>query len=556
MKPKVIRELIDKHFSLAWCRENIVIPLAVGIDDVSHRQSLKIAVGNFSYLATIGDVIKMRAAEADLDTVFIEMTANKIYDLLDAAADERVIRTEEATRLQEQGLQGFEFDSSTFLYALALFSSPSKTFLEEAGRCFDDSEENQLDDECLDLAGELTGSDIQKAAAQLLLIAGSFNASDIHIDPAQDEYKIRFRIDGVMQEFVRFPTEAGVYLIACLKNMAQMDIGERRAYQDGKIFRHYEGQKMEFRCSTAPVKHGEKMVLRILNSDEGMLSLDVLITNEEIKKNFRSIIDEANGIVIVSGPTGSGKSTTLASALREKDTGELNIVTAEDPIEYDLGGNIQQFPVLRAKGHTFAKLLRIYLRQDPDVILIGETRDPETAVSSIDAAETGHLVFTTLHANSAATSVTRLLDMEVPSYKLTASLRGVLAQRLMRKVCTECSSTRTINDAESRFTGLRRGTEIRVATALKAEEKEQRNLEGTLCTRCSGTGYKGRIGIYELMRMNRRISDAIKQNKSSQEIEDIAVEDGMLTLKAYAVDLIKNQLTTVSELQKICNTEY
>jgi len=359
-----------------------------------------------------------------------------------------------------------------------------------------------------------------------------------------------------MQDFVRMPRQAGVKLTACLKNMAKMDIAERRASQDGKITRRFEGQKMEFRCSTAPGKHGEDMTLRILNSDEGMLSLDVLITNEDVKNSFRSVINKTNGIVVVSGPTGSGKSTTIASALREKDTGELRIVTAEDPIEYDMGGNIQQFPVLRAKGQTFANLLRTFLRQDPDVILIGETRDPETAESSMDAADTGHLVFTTLHANSAATSLTRLLDMEVPAYKLTASLRGVLAQRLLRKVCPECSSTRTINDAESRFTGLIRGTVVRVATALKAEEKEQRNREGTLCTRCGGTGYKGRIGIYELMRMNRRISDAIKQKKSTREIEDIAVEDGMLTLKAYAVDLIKNQLTTVSELQKICNTEY
>lgn len=287
-----------------------------------------------------------------------------------------------------------------------------------------------------------------------------------------------------------------------------------------------------------------------------MLSLNTLINNDETREEFRRIINEANGIVIVSGPTGSGKSTTLASALREKDNGELNIVTAEDPIEYDLGGNIQQFPVLRAKGQTFANLLRTFLRQDPDVILIGETRDPETAESSMDAAETGHLVFTTLHANSASSSLTRLVDMEVPTYKLTASLRGILAQRLLRKVCPECSTERPLSDAEARFTGLRQGTAVKVATALSAEEKERRKKEGTICTRCSGTGYQGRIGTYELLRMTRNIRDAIKQNKSTQEIEDIAVEDGMLTLKKYAVRLIEQKLTTVSELQKICNSEH
>ena len=312
---------------------------------------------------------------------------------------------------------------------------------------------------------------------------------------------------------------------------------------------------MEFRCATAPGKFGEKMVMRFLNSNSKMLNLDTLISNETVRRDLRSIINEANGIIIVSGPTGSGKSTTLASALREKDTGELNIVTAEDPIEYDLGGNIQQFPVIKAKGQTFANLLRTFLRQDPDVILIGETRDPETAESSMDAAETGHLVFTTLHANSAASSLTRLMDMEVPPYKLNASLRGVLAQRLLRKVCPECSVERPISEAESRFTKLAVGTSVRIASALTAEEKQKRKQEGTLCTRCGGTGYQGRIGTYELLKVNRNIREAIKQEKSTHEIESIAEDNGMLTLKRYAVDLIAKQLTTISELQKICNTE-
>jgi type IV pilus assembly protein PilB len=338
--------------------------------------------------------------------------------------------------------------------------------------------------------------------------------------------------------------------------MAQMDIAERRQSQDGKIKRRFEGNSMEFRCATAPGKYGEKMVLRILNSNAEMLSLDTLISNDKVRTEFRSILNEANGIIIVSGPTGSGKSTTLASALREKDSGELNIVTAEDPIEYDLGGNIQQFPVIRAKGQTFANLLRTFLRQDPDVILIGETRDPETAESSMDAAETGHLVFTTLHANSAASSLTRLIDMEIPSYKLNASLRGVLAQRLLRKVCASCSTERPINDSESQFTGIRPGTAIRVATALTAEEKQQRKQEGTLCPRCGGSGYQGRIGTYELMKISKNIRDSIKAQKSNHEIEQIAVQEGMLTLSTYAVDLIEKQLTTISELKKISNNEY
>jgi type IV pilus assembly protein PilB len=190
------------------------------------------------------------------------------------------------------------------------------------------------------------------------------------------------------------------------------------------------------------------------------------------------------------------------------------------------------------------------------VILIGETRDPETAESSMDAAETGHLVFTTLHANSASSSLTRLMDMEIPGYKLNASLRGVLAQRLLRKVCPSCSAERPISDAESQFTGLPVGTKARFANALNAEEKKQRKEEGSLCTRCNGTGYQGRIGTYELMKVNSNVRDAIKQQKSTHEIESVAVDDGMLTLKTYAVDLIAKQLTTISELRKICNTDH
>ena len=247
--------------------------------------------------------------------------------------------------------------------------------------------------------------------------------------------------------------------------------------------------------------------------------------------------------------------STLASALREKDNGEQNIVTAEDPIEYDLGGDIQQFPVIRAKGQTFAQLLRTFLRQDPDVILIGETRDPETAESSMDAAETGHLVFTTLHANSASSSLTRLLDMNVASYKLSSTLRGVLAQRLLRKVCPNCSIEHAITAEENELTGLRIGTLVREAVELNAEERQQQRLEGKLCSNCSGIGYKGRVGTYELLPVNSSVADAIQAKKSTEEIEQIAVENGMLTLRAYTVALISDQVTTISELRKISNMD-
>lgn len=545
LRPSEIRQLVDKYFSLQWCRENIVVPLGVELNQTTATEKLTIAIGNFSYLGTIGDFIKKRVADAGYECQFIEQTPEEIQKLLDEAALQRVISGEE--------LEGFEFTDESILDALQ--------DADEVGTNggfdfdFDDSDEKIIEEEAFDLSMEMMGTKIQQAAAKILINACRTGVSDIHVEPRQENYKVRVRRDGVMQNYVTMPRTAGIKLTACYKNMAKMDIAERRASQDGKIRRRFEGQIMEFRCATAPGKHGEKMVMRFLNSNADMLSLDTLISNEKIRQDFRSILNEANGIIIVSGPTGSGKSTTLASALREKDSGELNIVTAEDPIEYDLGGNIQQFPVIRAKGQTFAQLLRTFLRQDPDVILIGETRDPETAESSMDAAETGHLVFTTLHANSAASSLTRLMDMEVPSYKLNASLRGVLAQRLLRRVCPECSVQRPINDAESYFTGLQPGTPVRFATNLNAEEKQQRKQEGTLCAKCGGAGYKGRVGTYELMTINSSIRESIKQKKSTHEIEQEAVQSGMLTLKRYGVELIKEQLTTISELQKICNTE-
>ena len=538
-----IRSLIDNNLSLQWCRENIVVPLSIEPSLPPNKQIVKVAVGNFTYLGTIGDFLKAKFAENGLECSFVEKSPDEIQLLLNAAAEERIFNSE--------GIESFDFSEEAILDALNGKETNSQSLGFDFD--FDDTEEEMSIADDLDLSAEMLGTQIQKAAATILIHSCRSNASDIHIEPQEKNTKVRLRRDGVLQNYVSMPRKAGITLTACLKNMASMDIAERRASQDGKIRRTFEQQVLEFRCSTAPAKFGEKMVLRYLNTDTNVLNLDNLILDETIKNSFRKIINQANGIVIVSGPTGSGKSTTLASALREKDNGELNIVTAEDPIEYDLGGDIQQFPVMRQKGQTFANLLRTFLRQDPDVILIGETRDPETAESSMDAAETGHLVFTTLHANSASTSLTRLLDMDVPSYKLTASLRGILAQRLVRKVCPSCSIERPINEVESRFTGLRVGTPVRFATVLSAEEKKSRKIEQTLCTRCSGIGYKGRIGIYELLKVSKEISQAIKQQKSTQEIEELAVGEGMLSLKQYGIKLIEKKYTTVSEIQKICN---
>ena len=543
-----VRKLVDKYFSLQWCRDNLVVPLYIESGLPMQRGMLKIAIANYSYLGTIAEPIKQRINQSgdNLKCVFEEYPQEEIQEIIDQASEERFISGDI--------VEGLQFNSQSVLDAVKKISLISKNSLLEHE---DEFEENDLEEESLDLALEMTESDLQNAAGALLINAKTENVSDIHLEPKEECYKIRVRKDGVMQKFLSMPKDPGILLVACLKNMANMDIAEKRVSQDGKILRKFEGNRLEFRCSTVSIKHGEKMVLRTLNSDASVLNLDTLIHIEKVRNDFRKIMKATNGIIIVSGPTGSGKSTTLAAALREKDNGETNIVTAEDPIEYDMGGDITQVQLNRAKGQTFTSILRTFLRQDPDIILIGETRDPETAESSLDAAETGHLVFTTLHANSSTSSITRLLEMEVPKYKLNASVRGVLAQRLLRKVCSSCAIKRPISEREATEFQISNNTKIMYANTLSAEEKHKRYSEQTLCPRCQGSGYKGRVGVYELLLIDRNIQKAISEGAPYREIENIAVnENSMLTLTQYGVELVKDHLTTLSEVIRVCSSDY
>ena len=541
--PTSVRKLVDKFFSLQWCRDNLVVPLYEETSLLKKGGIIKIAIVNYAYLGTIANPIEERLSQAGFTCEFVKRSQEEIQEILNLASDERFISDDKKKIV--------EFNSQAVLEALKKISKNSNDSFSVEFE--DDFDEQNIDEDNLDLAIEMMESDVQNAAGSLLISTKIEGVSDIHIEPKEDSYKIRVRRDGVMQKYLSIPRTPGVQLIACLKNMAMMDIAERRSSQDGKILRKFEGNRLEFRCSTVPGKHGEKMVLRILNSDASALNLDTLIHIESVRENFRNIINATNGIVIVSGPTGSGKSTTLAAALREKDNGETNIVTVEDPIEYDMGGDIIQVQLNRAKGQTFAKILRTFLRQDPDVILIGETRDPETAESSIDAAETGHLVFTTLHANSSTSSLTRLLDMDIPKYKLNASVRGVLAQRLLRKVCTGCAIKRPVSESEGIEFQISNNIPIMYANTLSADEKHKRYSEGTLCPICQGSGYKGRLGAYELLLLDRKIQNAISKGLTDKEIENLAVsENSMLTLTQYGVELVKDHLTTLSEVKRVC----
>ena len=543
MKPLTVRKLIDQHFSLEWCIDNSVAPLETrkdaSFEENETKNSVVVAVGNIAYLGTIGEFIKRRLADAGLNSVFIEKDHGSLEKILQQAASIR--------RIEGETSESVSYDEDALAAALMEVAEGEEGDIDFDFDEGDEIEESEVID---DIATELLGDAIQRSAAQILIKAVKDDASDIHIEPQENNFRVRLRQDGVLNHFLNVPRGAGIKLTACLKNMARMDIAERRAAQDGRILRFFEGKKLEFRVSVLPGKYGEKTVLRVLKSNPEMLDLDKLIQDKAVLQELRSIITQPFGIILVVGPTGSGKSTTLYSVLSELNTGDNNIVTAEDPIEYSLAG-INQVQVLREKNQTFATILRSFLRQDPDVMLIGETRDPETAKASMEAAQTGHLVLSTLHANNSASSVTRLLDMGVPHYLMTSSLLGVLAQRLVRKICPSCSTEIEVTEAEANVLQVDIGTKIRKAKVLNQEERTLAKQEGTLCTKCQGKGYKGRLGVYELMPMSKDIKDAIKEGRTSAEIENTAVASGMKTLEAYGRQLVLDGLTSVADFQKL-----
>ncbi|MEB3226825.1 MAG: GspE/PulE family protein, partial [Synechocystis sp.] len=335
-------------------------------------------------------------------------------------------------------------------------------------------------------------------------------------------------------------------------------IAERRAPQDGKIRRIYQGRKVDFRVNTIPSRYGEKVCLRILDNSATQLGLDFLITNPDTLQIMRDLAARPYGLLLVTGPTGSGKSTSLYSVLAERNSPGVNINTAEDPIEYALPG-ITQVQVIREKGMDFSSILRAFMRQDPDVILVGETRDKETAKTAIEAALTGHLVLTTLHTNDAAGAIARLDEMGVEPFMVSGALLGVLAQRLMRKVCTECRVAYNPSKEElSRFGFSVAGEDaftIYKANTLSPEEIQAARQKGTLCQKCKGGGYKGRVGVYEVMRNSEKIAELINQGATTDRIKDQAVQEGMVTLLAYSLNLVQEGFTTLEEVERVTFTD-
>lgn len=399
---------------------------------------------------------------------------------------------------------------------------------------------NEQDMDVAEITDSAVEAPIIQLANRILGVAISRGVSDIHVEPQEKELQVRYRLDGVLALYKTFPKKIQNALISRYKIMSELDIAERRIPQDGRIRIRMAGKVIDFRVSSLPSKFGEKIVMRILDKSNISFGLEQLITDKATLKSIREIINSPFGIIFVTGPTGSGKTTTLYSALSERNTPGVNISTAEDPIEYDLAG-ITQSEVNKVIGLDFARILRAFLRQDPDIMLVGETRDRETAKIAVEAALTGHLVFTTLHTNDAPGAIMRLQEMGVEPFLISSSTLAVLAQRLLRRVCGVCKEEYEAEESVLKYLGIE-----------KLGHKTFYRGKG--CDNCNGTGYKGRVGAYELMKINDHLRDLIAKGSNTAIIRHAAQESGMNTLLEYSLMLAKEGHTTLDEVIRVTFT--
>jgi type IV pilus assembly protein PilB len=379
---------------------------------------------------------------------------------------------------------------------------------------------------------------VVKLVNLILLQAVKAQASDVHFEPFQDAFRVRYRVDGVLYEMKAPPLNLATAIISRIKVMSNLDISETRMPQDGRIMLSIGGKPVDLRVSTLPTMFGESCVMRVLDRSVVSLDLDNLGLRDEDLRMIKNLVGLPNGIIIVTGPTGSGKTTTLYSALNYANEPEVKIITTEDPVEYDLDG-IVQCPVAEDIDVTYANLLRAILRQDPDMILVGEIRDKETAQIAIEASLTGHVVFSTLHTNDAPSAITRILDLGIENFLITATLEAIIAQRLVRKICRDCKVQYEPDE------------EVIFELNLKPEELAGKVFyRGTGCETCANSGYKGRLAIYEIMILTDRIKEMIMDNKSTDEIRRTAREQGMRTLRESGLLALFDGHSTIEEVVK------
>lgn len=395
------------------------------------------------------------------------------------------------------------------------------------------TEEIPLDD-LLHLANE---APVVRLVNLLLIEALDARASDVHLEGYQDGLRVRYRIDGVLQNAPSPPPNLTAAIISRLKIMAELDIAERRLPQDGRIRLRLQNRQVDVRVSTVPTLRGESVVLRLLDKERGRISLTELGMAADTLELFREVVSRPHGIVLVTGPTGSGKTTTLYAAVEMIKTGREKILTVEDPVEYELAG-VPQVPVNEKVGMTFAGALRALLRQDPDIILVGEIRDAETAQIATQAALTGHLVLSTLHTNDAPTALTRLLDLEVAAYLVASTVDAVLAQRLVRVICPHCRVETHPDRAAARRLDIE---------ALGLD----RVWKGAGCDECRGTGYRGRTGVYELLVMDNELRLEVQRRRGSEELRSMAIAKGMRTLLDDGVRAARAGITTIDEVLRV-----
>ncbi len=386
---------------------------------------------------------------------------------------------------------------------------------------------------------EVDNSPIVLLVNKIIEQAVNERASDIHIEALEDEVRVRYRIDGAMQEITRYPKDLLSAIVARIKIVSGMNISEKRAPQDGRMTLIFNRVEYDLRVSTLPTTFGEKVVMRIASKSGLNKEKSELGFQEEELKRFDGILKHPHGIILVTGPTGSGKSTTLYTVLNELNGGEVNIITVEDPVEADVDG-INQVQVNEKAGLTFASALRSILRQDPDIIMIGEIRDEETASIAVKAAITGHLVVSTLHTNSAASTVTRLEDMGIEPYMVADSVVGIIAQRLVRRLCPKCRVEKQLTDTDKLRLHLRGDS-----NPMIYEPSENG------CAYCNNSGYRGRIGVYEIMPITPALREIISRGGGAEEIQNAALKEGLTTLRLGAAKLVLKGITSITEVERV-----
>ena len=493
----VVREFTE-FIPIRYAKKNIFFPLK------KTRNTLEVAITNPELSQPLDDLA--RHFKCHIQSVISHKQA--VLDLINRAYDESSASTEDAVDLLDS--------EETYENILAV---------EEPEDLLDATDEEP----------------IKRLVNSLLWQAAKEEASDVHIDPTPRETIVRYRIDGVLQQVTVFPRQVHVTVVNRIKVMSRLDIAQKGLPQDGRSMVLIAGRKIDIRVSTVPTVHGEKIVMRLLFQEEKLMQLRQLGLAKYILQPYQNMVNSSGGIILVTGPTGSGKTTTLYASLAEIDNEARNIITIEDPVEYKLSG-YSQIEVKPKVGLTFANALRSVLRQDPDVIMVGEMRDTETAQIAIQSALTGHLVFSTVHTNSAPATITRLIDMGIEPFLVSSSIIGVLAQRLVRRICPDCRKSYQPHPEQLRELGIKE---------VSFRKLDRRFFRGDGCDNCRQTGYRGRIGIHELLVMSEGVKNTILESSDSDTIKKQGLKEKMITLRRDGVNKILHGLTTAEEILTI-----